>query len=568
MKKLNCVLFGVCFVITFAVNIVVAGEKSSKRSRKAQETVKIKVSAWGPTQAEVQAAMLRVEKSRAVQNVLENTKYRLISFDYIESEYDKSKPAQSPTNFRIVFYDYTNDRTFTAEGDFANTKIVTVREEKFQPGVSSQELAEAFEMVKKDAGLGEFYRQKQLKIFEAMPPVSVLDGERLVNVGIKILPDGENQVIGISFKNNRIVRYKDNAPLTSLAADDACGINSANQGNTANGTAGQYQLTVRLNNAPLWEMLFIRPSASSGNSQERSGIEVRDVKYKGKSVLKRGHAPILNVQYEGDACGPYRDWQYSEGYFNAPTEGAIDAAPGVRILAPGRVAQTSLDSGNDLGNFAGVAVYTQNGETILVSEMDAGWYRYIMEWRFANDGTIRPRYGFGATNSTCVCNSHQHNVYWRFDFDIVSPTNKVFQLERGGKFIQPVKNETARLRSYQTNRSFLIQNSNGGEAYKVVTNLSDGEANDFSVGDFWLLKYRAGIGGEPDEIDDPNGDEQKANFAPWLNNESLLNQDVVLWYSGHFAHHSDGEHLLSPDRSGTVLTGSHVVGPDLRPVRW
>ena len=567
MKKLNCVLFGVCFVITFAVNIVVAGEKSSKRSRKAQETVKIKVSAWGPTQAEVQAAMLRVEKSRAVQNVLENTKYRLISFDYIESEYDKSKPAQSPTNFRIVFYDYTNDRTFTAEGDFANTKIVTVREEKFQPGVSSQELAEAFEMVKKDAGLGEFYRQKQLKIFEAMPPVSVLDGERLVNVGIKILPDGENQVIGISFKNNRIVRYKDNAPLTSLAADDACGINSANQGNTANGTAGQYQLTVGLNNAPLWEMLVIRPSASSGNSQERSGIEVRDVKYKGKSVLKRGHAPILNVQYDGDACGPYRDWQYAEGFFNAPTEGAIDPAPGIRILAPGRVAQTSLDSGNDLGNFAGVAVYTQNDETILVSEMDAGWYRYIMEWRFANDGTIRPRYGFGATNSTCVCFTHKHNIYWRFDFDIVSPINKVFQIERGRKFIQPVTNETARLRSYQTNRSFLIQNSNGNEAYKVVTNLSDGEANAFSAGDFWLLKYRAGIGGEPDEIDDPNEDTQ-ANFAPWLNNESLVNQDVVLWYSAHFAHHSDGEHLLNPDRSGVVLTGSHVVGPDLRPVRW
>jgi hypothetical protein len=566
MKKLNRVFFGTCLVIVSIVNIVVAGENNTKRSGKAQEAVKIKVSSWGPAQSDVQAAMLRVEKSRAVHNVLKNTKYRLISFDYIESGNEKFKSAQPPKDFKIIFYDYTNDRTFVAEGDFARTKIVTVREENFQPGVSNQELLEAFQLIKNDPELGELYKQNQLKIFEAMPPVSIQNGERLVNVGIKI--GGENQIVGISFKNNRIVRYKGNAPLTSQATHDDCGINSANQGNTPNGTAGQYQLTISQNNSPLWEMLVIRPSASSGNSEERSGIEVRDVKYKGKSVLKRGHAPILNVQYEADACGPYRDWQYAEGFFNAPAEGASDPAPGIRILAAGQSAKTSLDSGIDSGNFAGVAVYTQNNETILVSEMDAGWYRYMSEWRFANDGTIRPRYGFGATTNSCVCNEHNHNIYWRFDFDIVNSTNKIFQIERGRKFMKPVTSETTRLRNYQTNRSFLIQNSSGEEAYLLVPSLSDGKTNDFGAGDFWFLKYQAGTNGEPDEIDDPNGEELKANFAPWLNNESLLNQDVVVWYAGHYGHNSDGESLLNPDHSGTVLTGSHVIGPTLRPVRW
>ncbi len=114
----------------------------------------------------------------------------------------------------------------------------------------------------------------------------------------------------------------------------------------------------------------------------------------------------------------------------------------------------------------------------------------------------------------------------------------------------------------------MIQNSGGDEAYLLVPSLSDGKTNDFGAGDFWLLKYRAGAGGKPDEIDDPNGDELKANFTPWLNNESLLNQDVVVWYAGHFGHYSDGESLLNPDHSGTVMTGSHVLGPTLRPVRW
>jgi hypothetical protein len=415
--------------------------------------------------------------------------------------------------------------------------------------------------------LGELYKQNQLTLFEPMPPISVQNGERLVNVGIKI-SGGETQVIGVSFKNNRVVRYKGNAPLTSRAAHDDCGIDSANQGNTPNGTAGQYRLTVSQNNSPLWEMLVVRPSASSGNSEERSGIEVRDVKYKGKSVLKRGHAPILNVQYEGDACGPYRDWQYAEGYFDAPAAGATDAAPGFRILAAGQTAKTSLDSGIDSGSFAGIAVYTQNNETILVSEMDAGWYRYISEWRFANDGTIRPRYGFGATTSSCVCLEHNHNVYWRLDFDIVNPTNKIFQIERNRKFIQSVTNETTRLRNYQTNRRFLIQNSSGDEAYLLVPSLSDGKTNDFGGGDFWFLKYKSEAGGEPGEIDDPNGEELKATFAPWLNNESLINQDVVVWYAGHFGHNSDGETLLNADHSGTVTSGSHVLGPTLRPVNW
>jgi hypothetical protein len=570
MQKLNCLFFSACLVIVSLVNFAAAGENNKKRSRKAQETVKIRVTPWGPVQADVQAATLRVEKSRAVQDALRDTKYRLISFSYIESGNKKLKSSQPPTDFRIIFYDYTNDRTFVAESDLAGAKVINVRQENFQPGVANQELLDAFQMIKNDVELGALYKQKQLEIFEAMPPISVQNGERLVNVGIKFLPDGANQVIGISFKNNRIVRYKGNAPLTSLASADECGINSANQGNTANGTAGQYQLTVTQNNAPLWEMLVVRPSASSGNSEERSGIEVRDVKYKGKSVLNRGHAPVLNVQYKGDTCGPYRDWQYSEGYFNAPAEGATDSAPGIRVLAPGQVAQTSLESGVDSGNFAGVAVYIQNDETVLVSELDAGWYRYISEWRFANDGTIRPRYGFGATRSACVCYEHHHNVYWRFDFDIVSPTNKIFQRERNRKFLQPITNETTRLRSYQTNRSFLIQNSGSDEAYLLVPSISDGKTNDFGAGDFWFLKYQPGAGDEPSEIDDPNEvEEEKVNFLPWLNNESLINQDVVVWYSAHFGHNSDGEHLLHPDhKSGTVVSGSHVLGPTLRPVQW
>ena len=330
----------------------------------------------------------------------------------------------------------------------------------------------------------------------------------------------------------------------SLAAPTSCGVTNSGQFTTSRGTAGQYQLSITQNGLPLWDMLVFRPAASSGTLA--SGIEVRDVKYKGKSVLKRGHAPVLNVRYPGGKCGPYRDWQWQEDMFQTAPD-STDPAPGIRVLPPGQIAQTVVENDNDVGDFKGVAIYTHNGETVLVTEMQAGWYRYMMQWRFADDGTIRPRFGFGSVNSYCVCELHNHNIYWRFDFDIVNPINKVFQVERARKFLQPITTEVTRLKNFQTNRSIMVQNSSGDEAYMLVPNYSDGIADSFARSDFWVLQYKNVPGGTPleNELDDgyyfPDGDCTETdgtciNIDKFINGESLVNKDVVVWYGAHFVH--------------------------------
>lgn len=322
-------------------------------------------------------------------------------------------------------------------------------------------------------------------------------------------------------------------------------------------------------------MLVIRPSASSGTLA--SGVEVRDVKYKGKSVLKRGHVPVLDVEYPNGACGPYRDWQFQEDMFQTAPD-SIDPAPGIRILPPGKIAQTIVGNGEDVGDFKGVAIYTENDETVLVSEMQAGWYRYVMKWRFANDGTIRPRYGFEAVRDACVCNVHNHHAYWRFDFDIVNPDNKVFQTERGRKFLQPITTETTFLKRIQTNRSLLIQNSTGDEAYMLVPNLTDGIADDFGRSDFWVLQYKNVIGGTPlqNEIDDgyiytagecTETDGSCININKFINGESVKDKDVVVWYGAHFIHGDVGSSASRANKPSDH-EDSHIVGPDIRPVRW
>jgi hypothetical protein len=146
-----------------------------------------------------------------------------------------------------------------------------------------------------------------------------------------------------------------------------------------------------------------RPAASSGTNG--SGIELQYINYKGKTVIRQAHVPILNVKYDEDACGPYRDWQYEEGMIEADGD---DVVPGFRLCST--PAKTILDSRSDQGNFLGVAVYVDRQEVVLVSEMEAGWYRYISEWRLHANGTIKPRFGFAAVNNSCVCNTHHHHV--------------------------------------------------------------------------------------------------------------------------------------------------------------
>jgi hypothetical protein len=223
--------------------------------------------------------------------------------------------------------------------------------------------------------------------------------------------------------------------------------------------------------ATIWRFLAVRPAASSGTNG--SGIELRYVDYRGKRVLFRAHVPILNVKYDRDACGPYRDWQNQESMIQA---NGTDVAPGFRLSsAP---AGTILTTGSDTGNYLGVAVYVEGQEVVLVSEMEAGWYRYVSEWRLHTDGTIRPRFGFSAVQSSCVCNVHHHHVYWRLDFDIRTPGNNLVREFNnpplsGGLHWHNKNFEIRRPRDPGRQRKWRVENTSTNEAYDVVPGPND-----------------------------------------------------------------------------------------------
>jgi hypothetical protein len=70
------------------------------------------------------------------------------------------------------------------------------------------------------------------------------------------------------------------------------------------------------------------------------------------------------------------------------------------------------------------------------------------------------------------------------------------------------------------------------------------------------LRYH---GGEIDDGSVATGPPYEVGLDSWVNGESINGADVVVWYGAHFTHDVAHDH---PGEFG------HVVGPDLKRVRW
>lgn len=540
-----------------------------EESRAEGEQFSLKIQPFGPGPEQLQALAQSLTGHPAIQKYLAQTRHRLLRIDLLDPpEETKSARPKPPNRFQASFFDYTNNRTVLATGSLPEPTTLEVVESGIQPRPSQEEFDEAVKLVMKDPEIGTALREQRLQPYRPMPPLvgeERPDGRVDRTVAVGLMPrEGmrSHEIVGVNMISRKLVRFdpseRGRAPEMSAAHNPICGLPDANQA-TASGVAGSVWVTVKQGSTTLWKFLVVRPAASSGTNG--SGVELRYVDYRGKRVLYRAHVPILNVKYDGNACGPYRDWQDQEGMLSA---NGTDVAPGFRLCPT--PATTILDTGSDTGNYLGVAIYVQGQEVVLVSEMEAGWYRYVSLWRLHADGTIRPRFGFSAVKSSCVCTVHHHHAYWRLDFDIRTAGDNVVREFNDPPLIGSSnwhnKNyEIRRSRDPARKRKWRVENKSTGEAYDITPGASDGVAtampdSPFPRGDVWLLRYRGS------EIDDgviATGPPYEAGLDAWVNGESLNGTDVVVWYGAHFSHD------LAHEEPGEF---GHVVGPDLKLVKW
>lgn len=528
----------------------------------------VKIKPFGPTTEELAAVGAHIAASAALAKYVGHAKARLLYVEAVdEATVGKVERPRPPSLFRATFYDDRNRRTVLAEGRLADPRKAVLSEHALPPHPSAEEFGQALKVLARDSALGADLREGRLQAYSPIPALVLTelhDGRYDRHIAVGLLPrkDGlDHEIVSVDLVGKSVNRFPGRAPRhTEPHPRGLCGVpQSAGQATASKGTAGQVWVTVSQGGQTLWRFLAVRPAASSGTNG--SGVELRYVDYKGKRVLYRAHVPILNVKYDANKCGPYRDWQFEEGMIQAQ---GINVAPGFMLCnAP---AKTIMDTGSDTGNFLGVAVYLQGSELVLVSEMHAGWYRYVSQWRLGTDGTIRPRFGFAAVESQCVCNIHHHHAYWRLDFDIrTAANNRVREFNDPPLFGRSKWHDKAyevrRPRDYARKRKWRVENTVSGEAYEIVPNAEDGVATvqpdaPFGRGDLWLLRYHG------NEIDDgvvAIGPPFEANIDQWVNGEVISSHDVVVWYGAHFTH--DVQH------DGPAEHG-HIVGPDLIPVRW
>jgi hypothetical protein len=523
----------------------------------------VKVEPFGPDQRAIDRIERDLRRQPAARELIGGDNRRLLSVEPLEPARRSVRPRPWD-RYRATWYDYGENRAIVVEGRLGEPGRVTTKETAAQPVPSPEEFEAAVAVVAQDAELGPAVRDGKLQPYRAMPPLvdeELPNGrvERTLTVGL--LPadgaaDARHEIVGVNMIRRQVERYPDGAPAGARATEELCGAPSANQSTTGRNVPGQAKITVLRGSTKLWSLVAVRPSASSG--ADGSGLELRSVYYRGKPVMHQAHVPVLNVRYHDDLCGPFRDSVWQEDMFRAQGR---DPVRGFRLCS--EPAKTILDTGSDFGNFRGVAVYIAGQEVVLVSEMQAGWYRYASEWRLHADGTLRPRFGFDAVAHSCTCNPHVHHAYWRFDFTVqTSSNNLIFEhndppLHPGTNVWQPQPFEIRRLRDPAHQRRWRVQHADSGRGYTIIPGANDGTAkgDPYAKGDVWLLRYR------PGQIDDePLAGGTEIQIDKYLNRESIHRQDVVVWYGAHFTHDASHE--------GAAAGHDHIVGPDLVPHDW
>ena len=522
----------------------------------ANRKLRIELEPYGVPQDVIRRIGSLIQEHPLVRERLGGAESRLLAVQTTSSETRKRARARVEDRFRATLYDYTNDRTLLVTGAVESPDDVEVEEFGIQPLPSGEEFQEAVRILAQDERWGAGLRDERVVATAHVPPViarELPDGRTRRTIGVVLAPRERGarfRVAAVDLFRREIFEIEPRG-----GTDGDCGSPSAGQPTVRN-SSDQAWLSVWQGGTRLWRMLVRRPSASRGTNG--SGIELQYVDYRGQRVLWQAHVPILNVKYDGDACGPYLDWQNEESPFEAI---GSDPVPGFRLCAS--PAKTILESGTDAGNFTGVAVYVDGPEVVLVSEMLAGWYRYISQWRFHVDGTIKPRFGFTAVQYPCVCNRHHHHCYWRFDFDIGTPGNNIVSefndppLASGWANWHEKTYEIARPRDFGRKRKWRVTNSTSGAGYEIVPGHHDGVATampdwPYPQGDVWIVRYKPVA-----ELDGgvvATGPPYEANVSNFVNGELIRNQDVVVWYAGHFTHE-------------VTAHAGHIVGPDLVPVR-
>lgn len=328
-------------------------------------------------------------------------------------------------------------------------------------------------------------------------------------------------------------------------------------------------------------------------------------------ILQRaGVAEIFTVYHDrrlGDGGGQIYDTQFLSGWnLGRRTVTPADAGPNGTLITlaqdasfgPAVVAECRdrgpawLCKGAD-GNFG------RRGQELAVwGVLDPGNYDFITEYGFRDDGTITMRVGAtGWNNDTRPTEAHMHDVLWRIDMDLngaggdsayqvehIEPNSgrglqaidrlfPICDLPRGGPFdlcgvegaftwnpslFTSLLVEDAAVNSLGEHLGYKLEPLRSGNA-RHHGNRS-GHKENWTHFDFWVTQWHKSEATAWAEHPWKNPDDY---LFPYVNRESVENQDLVLWYLASAHHDPTDEDRDSQGNWAVTLT--HWFGLELHP---
>jgi hypothetical protein len=324
----------------------------------------------------------------------------------------------------------------------------------------------------------------------------------------------------------------------------ALGVNLLNQiahAATPNCSAAAFENKLSWPSAasPIWEMCWLSPANSSG--PRGSGLELRNIHFRGVLIMKRAHAPILFAEYKnGDGGDCYRDWKDDDS--------AILAEPSVRNVLGTSVtfsATTNCDVSNLPTTSYGACPFAQPGRTAadcspavaienlagnagfrITAQYTASWYKYTVRYVFMPNGSIDTQFGFGNDDGTFNDVTHWHQNYWRFDFDILGAGNDQITLDGVA-----IATEFSALRD--PHARYAVQDAAAKFGYLIAPGINDDlfpanqSGRNLHTVDIIGSAYKAN---EYSDKTTNNLFDCVMNSGAIANGENILNTDVVLYY--------------------------------------
>lgn len=325
------------------------------------------------------------------------------------------------------------------------------------------------------------------------------------------------------------------------------------------------QISAQFDNGSAWSMCW--------DSRLRENIVLSEVSFQPAdaepfSVFSSLRLSQLHVTYD-DSNVTYNDvtqFGLGAGYVSTLTE--EDCPGGTLTDIGGRASLCTFQSdGNDQYSTANESRQSQSLTVFSTSQVGA--YAYIITWKFFADGSVEPSVGAagalqrssddetsefgrkleGVSDKSWL--SHTHNYYWRMDFDLgASATDDIvseinFNVDSDGRRAR-VRNditvEAARTIEPHLMRSWMIsdgETSDLSAAYLIEPvnhghHHVDKEKNPFTEFDFFVTRQNdcERFVSENAKFN-PDCDE---NILQFVNDESIVDEDVVLWHRVSFHH--------------------------------